>query len=586
MPSRLQFLVLFLLMSMGTTAQKRALVIPSDYPQDFFRNPLDIPIFLAGNFGECRPGHFHSGIDIKTKGKENQPVHAAAEGYVSRIKMEKGGFGHGLYITHPNGFTTLYAHLNNFSPAIQKYVKENQYEKQRWDVDLQLSPKQFPVKKGQLVAWSGNTGASTAPHLHFEIRNTKTEHPLNPELFGLPIADKLPPEPLEIAFYNGNIYENNPEFPVIFPVRKAGTIYKPAGITNDFGRLDKDTIVLKAGGIIGIGIRADDYMEGSDNSLTFYTADLYLDDSLQTKVVLDDIGYDVTRYINAYTDYATKFLKGKWIQCLFRLPGNKLNNIFGYLNSENGQLDISDKRAHKVAISITDDKGNESRISCYVRTEGGGEKSAAPVASVNHFSINKPNLFGDPNVSFSLAPGQLYDDIDFIYSKTDGQNTYSDIYKLHNPSVPIHHNFDLMIKPTRPIPFDLRTKVVTMYSDGKDQDGRAATVQDGGWYRAAVRNFGSYWLDLDTLPPVIKSFQKNGANLAKAGQITFEVKDAATSVKKFSGYIDDHWVCFEQHGSSFFYKFDEHCPKGKHQLVFKAEDESGNASSFNLNFTR
>src|SRR5438128_4590507 len=106
------------------------------YPQGYFRNPLSIPILLAGNFGECRPGHFHSGIDIKTLGHENEPVYAAADGYVSRIKMEPGGFGHGIYITHPNGYTTLYAHLNNFVPKLQARVRAAQYAKESWTVDL------------------------------------------------------------------------------------------------------------------------------------------------------------------------------------------------------------------------------------------------------------------------------------------------------------------------------------------------------------------------------------------------------------------------------------------------------------------
>ncbi|MEO6833295.1 MAG: M23 family metallopeptidase, partial [Chitinophagaceae bacterium] len=143
--------MILLLASFSASAQ------PPHYPQHYFRIPLDIPVELAGNFGECRPGHFHSGMDIKTKGTENHPVHAAADGYVSRIKMEPGGFGHGLYITHPNGFTTLYAHLNNFNPALQAYVRQHQYEQESWTVDLQLTPSQFPVKKGQLIAYSGNT---------------------------------------------------------------------------------------------------------------------------------------------------------------------------------------------------------------------------------------------------------------------------------------------------------------------------------------------------------------------------------------------------------------------------------------------
>ncbi len=565
---------LLLLLPAFAMAQKSTIQNIPAYPQDYFRNPLDIPIFLAGNFGECRPGHFHSGIDIKTKGEENEPVHAAGDGYVSRIKMEKGGFGHGLYITHPNGYTTLYAHLNNFSPAIQKYVKDKQYEKQRWDVDLQLTPSQFPVKKGDQIAWSGNTGASTAPHLHFEIRNSKTEHPLNPELFGLTIVDNIAPLIKEIAIDTGNIYESTPLF---IKVTNNNIVARPVK-----GLLDTFTGPLP--GMIGIGINADDFMNGSDNSLTFYTAQLYMDDKLQVQVTLDDIGYDETRYINAYADYRTKELYKKWVQSLFQLPGNQLNGIFSNLNGSKGRLDISDGKAHKIEIVLTDDRNNETRVPFYIR-------STKPTAaqSVNTagtlFAVNKVNSYKDNDIAFSLDERQLYDDIHFVLNRRSGDGL-SDKFGIHYSYVPLHHNFDLMIKPNKLISFALRSKVVLMYTDGKDEDGRAAKTDDNGWYKAAVRNFGTYWLAIDTVPPVIKSAQKEGAIMSKAKQILFTVKDATTSVKTFNGYIDDKWVCVEQHGSAFFYKFDEHCSKGKHTFVLKADDENGNSSAYKLTFTR
>ncbi len=552
------------------------------YPQDYFRNPLDIPIFLAGNFGECRPGHFHSGTDIKTLGKENQPVHAAADGYISRIKMEKGGFGHGIYITHPNGYTTLYAHLNDFVPAIQKYVRKEQYAKKRWDVDLQFTPDQFPVKKGQQIAWSGNTGASTAPHLHFEIRDAKTEHPLNPELFGLPIIDHIAPVPAEAAIYDmgTSIYEQDPVIVKLKKKDNAYTLFK----TNAERYAVKNDTLLVSGTSIGIGLNVDDYMNGSDNTIAFLTAKLYLDDSLQTEITLDDIGYDETRYINAYADYKTHEQKGRWIQCLFKLPGNHLDKIYTCLNAKKGALDIADNAVHQIKIVVTDDRDNTTDVVLYARHNNAF--IPPQVVPSTKFTSGQVNKFSDPNVKFSLDERQLYDNVNFIYRSTADSKAFSDRYQLHYSFVPVHHTFELQLKPNRPIPYDLRNKVVMMYTDGKDIDGRAATSADNGWYKAGVRNFGTYWLDVDTTAPVIKSMQKNGSNLSKAKQITFEVRDAATSVKTFSGYLDGKWICFEEHNHLFFYKFDDHCAKGKHELVFKAEDENGNTQTYRLNFTR
>ena len=562
-------LSIFLLLPSLARAQKTEAPL---YPQAYFRNPLDIPIFLAGNFGECRPGHFHSGVDIKTLGKEGQPVHAAADGYISRIKMEKGGFGHGIYITHPNGYTTLYAHLNDFIPALQKYVKKEQYEQKRWDVDILFRPDQFPVKKGQQIAWSGNTGASTAPHLHFEIRNTKTEHPLNPELFGLPVIDHLPPVPAEVAIYNmsTSIYEQTP---VLVTLKKQSGGYAVAG----------DTVNTDAG-MAGIGVNIYDFMEGSDNTIAYLNAKLYMDDSLQSELNLDNIGYDETRYINAFADYKTKELQHKWIQCFFKLPGNHLDSIYRFLNSNNGSLNVTDKAIHKVRIVFTDDRSNSTVVSFYLKPRD----HVAPPLGVQgmKFNANQSNTFSDPNVSFTLDNKQLYDNINFIFARIPYAKACSDKYQLHYAYVPVHHYFDLQVKPNKTIPFNLRSKVVIMYSDDKDEDGRAAAFEDNGWYKARVRNFGTYWLDIDSTAPVIKSLQKNGANLSKAKQIAFEVKDLVTSVRTFGGYLDGKWICFEQHGSSFFYKFDEHCSKGKHKLVFKAEDENGNAATYNLSFTR
>lgn len=560
-----------LLLTAAFTAHAQGPAGAPDYPQDYFRCPLDIPVFLAGNFGECRPGHFHSGADIKTKGVENQLVHVAADGYISRIKMAKNGFGHALYVTHPNGYTTLYAHLNHFVPAIQQYMEREQYKQHRWDVDLTVPPGQFPLKKGQLIAYSGNTGSSTAPHLHFEIRNTKTEHPLNPELFNLPLKDSRPPVATELAIYDGNksIYMQDPR---LIALHRNGDYYTPA----------HDTVSLNTS-LAGIALNVDDYMEGSDNTLAFYTAKVFMDDALQSQVVLDDIGYDETSYINAYADYKTHKQLGRWMQCFFLLPGNKLTSIYHNLNDQHGALLLSDGRVHKVRIEVTDDKNNTSVVHFFLMGSAAAERS---IPEGTLMQVNKPNTFSNEHVALSLKDDALFDDIDFQYAAIPYANALSDKYKIGDAYLPVHGSYILSIRPHEITPASLHDKVAMLYSDGKEVAGTAATITADGWCKATVGNFGTYWLAADTQPPAIKCFQKNGSNLAKAKQITFEAKDAMTSVKSFEGLLDGQWIAVEQHNDLFFYKFDAHCPRGKHTLVFTATDENNNKQTFRLTFTR
>jgi hypothetical protein len=539
------------------------------YPKDYFRNPLDIPIILAGNFGECRPGHFHSGIDIKTAGRENLPVFAAAEGYISRIKMEPGGFGHGLYITHPNGYTTLYAHLNNFTPAIQQYVRQEQYKKESWTVDLVMPPNQFPVKKGQQVAFSGNTGGSTAPHLHFEIRDTKTEHPLNPQLFGFSIPDTRPPVPLKLAVYDRSvsIYNDNP---ILFNLTRKGNYYQPA----------KDTILVYDQS--GFGIEVNDFMNGSENTLAFYTAAWSVDEVPQGRIRLDDIGYDETRYLHAYADYKTKQVKKIWLQCLFRLPGNALNKIYEELNTDRGEIIMPDNEAHKLTITLTDVYGNQSLVRCWIKR---GVTTSTPACN-DLFTAGTANRSSHPNISYQLEPPALYDNVCQLFSTTGKEGLFSDIFQVGPAYAPVHTYFELQLKPGTPIPFDLRNKIALVYSDQKDQSGKAATPTEKGWYKASVRNLGQYWLVADTIAPTIRPATAWVKDQRKAKRLSFVVRDEITSVRSFRAELDGKWILFEQHGSNWFYEIDSRCPKGPHTLVVKATDENGNVSTATYSFER
>ncbi|HEX8019665.1 M23 family metallopeptidase, partial [Mucilaginibacter sp.] len=189
----------------SNTFAQNNIIQSRQYPQNYFRYPLDLtPPTTAGSFGELRPAHFHSGLDFKTNQRTGYPVHAAAEGYISRVRVQFGGFGRAIYITHPNGYTTVYGHLESFSPAVIDLVKKYQYEHQTYEADFNLTSTQVPVKKDEVVAISGNAGASAGPHVHFEIRDSKTEETINAQLFGLTIPDKVPPTITSIGIYHLN----------------------------------------------------------------------------------------------------------------------------------------------------------------------------------------------------------------------------------------------------------------------------------------------------------------------------------------------------------------------------------------------
>ena len=278
------FILFFTMQSFFVQAQK-------NYPQHYFRDPLNIPIQLASNFGELRPDHFHMGLDIRTQGRENLPVFAAADGYISHIKIEKYGYGRAIYITHPNGYTTVYGHLNFFYAALEKYLTNKQYKDESWKQDFDLPAGLFTVTKGQFIANSGNTGGSQGPHLHFEIRDTKTGNNLDPLLFGFDMADKIAPVIYGLYWYDRrySIYSLSPEQ---IPIIKTNNFYTT-----------KNKIAKVGSPVVTLGLRMEDLNNASPFKFGVYHTALYMDDSLLFEFNLDNFSYDDTRYVNACMDY-------------------------------------------------------------------------------------------------------------------------------------------------------------------------------------------------------------------------------------------------------------------------------------------
>lgn len=542
-----------------------------NYPQNYFRNPLDIPVKLAGNFAECRPNHFHTGLDLKTNEQENMNVYAAADGYVSRISISHSGYGNAIYITHPNGYTTLYGHLNDFFPALQTYIADQQYNKESWNLDINLSPQQFPVKKGQFIAYSGTTGGSTGPHLHFEIRDTRTEHVLNAALFGIDYTDDLAPIAKSIAIYmRGSVYEQNAK---IYALKKVGNNYTVSKVIN------------AAGGTIRVAVKADDYMNGSPNTLGVYEMKLYMDDSLQAAWRLDDIDFDENRYVNAFADYKLKEESKGWYQTLFRTSGNKLSN-YTYLNRHNGEIDISDGKQHKIRIELKDARGNKSVVQFKVFS-----RTAIPVKNCNSWQPGLEHSINTKAISFQCNATALYDDICFSYSEQVSKKGISKAVQLMNTKVPLQNESILKVKLTKALPVNLKNKLVFIHHvkaaalPGNNPQDAAAAIYDNGWAKASIKTFGNYYVDIDTIAPTIKALQKEG-DLTNAKTIRFTVTDNLTSVQQFRAELDGKWLRFVRAGDTYTYTFDEHCSPGDHNLVIKASDENNNERKLIFTFNR
>lgn len=540
------------------------------YPQGYFRNPLNIPIELAGNFGELRPNHFHSGIDIKTAQRENLPVHAAADGYVSRVNVSHSGFGYALYITHPNGYTTLYAHLNGYYPALAAYIKQQQYKLESWAGSFDIPAGMFPVKKGDFVAWSGNTGGSAGPHLHFEIRNTKSEKPLNPMLFGFDIPDTRTPEVFRIALYDmeKSIYEQTP---LMLPVKKVNGDY-----------VTTQPVVKVRASQAGIGINAIDRQSNSANANGIYEVLLFDNDVPSIGFQLDDIGYEETRYINAHVDYKVKKGGGPYLQLVFSLPGNNLG-IYHDIKGD-GTIDLSDGAAHPVKLLVKDAYGNSSTVKFSL------QQSGEPVASAGCANTMYPesrNIFENNQVEFYLDEAALYDRICFNYRElpNSGPKAYSNTYRLHTALVPIHDYYTLRLKPTREIPASLTSKVV-MVRSGLGE-GVSATTLVNGWYEGKFRDFGDFHLEIDTVAPSVTTVGglKNGSNLSKATKLSFTMSDAS-GIKNYRATLDGKWLLLSRRGNVLTYAFDEHCSEGAHTLQLAVTDEAGNEKVHTFTFKR
>jgi hypothetical protein len=540
------------------------------YPQHYFRNPLDIPMELAANFGELRPNHWHMGLDIRTEQREGLSVYAAAEGYVAYIGVRPQSFGRFIIINHPNGYSTLYAHLNDFNPQLQQYVWDKQHELESWAVELDIPEEKFPVRKGQFIAYSGNTGGSQGPHLHFEIRETKTDRSLNPLLFGFPVQDNVPPAISKVAMYDRSLgtYYQTPKF---FPLKKT-----------DSGYIIPKTRVIKTGlNKISFAIQATDRYTGSQNPNGIYTARIFMDDDRISEFILDKIDYPESEFINAQIDYRY-YKSGKgYLQHISPLPGDsgRVYNIY----NEDGTIMLNDTLPHSITIEAGDVQGNFSTLRFNIQYDDSLGVNQSKNLTSSDFLPNYVNVFEKPDFEAYLPEGCIYDTIQPVYYKTNAvsTNALSTLHQLNDNSFPVHEELSIRIKPTKEIRSEWSDKIIIQRNGGnaviKPQWQNNSSQK---WLSFKTGSFGSFVALLDLAPPVLSELGKGDTiNLSPASRILLSPTDIS-GIKKFRAELDSNWLMFtNDKGRNWVYYFDERCPYGVHHLKVTVEDLVGNVTT-------
>ncbi len=543
------------------------------YPQDYFSSPLNIPLQLAANFGEIRTNHFHMGLDIRTQSRENLPVFAAADGYISRISIQEYGFGRVIYITHPNGYITLYAHLNSFYPELENYTKARQYENESWQQDFTLHPNQCKVSKGQFIAYSGNTGASQGPHLHFEIRDTETGNNLNPELFNFDIPDNIAPTLYGVYWYDRRFST------YMASAEKIPVTFKNKEYTNNI-------TAEVASPLISLGIRAEDKSNNSPFIFGIYKAELWVDDSLVNAFELNNLSYNETRYMNACVDYTRWVSNRQSIQHLSALPGNHIS-IFSK-TAANGVIIFTDTLLHNIKIFVSDVSGNISTVKLHLRYNPAVEKNYVYPANSIACVPDRINELSSANARVQFSKDVFYDAVPFTLTEQQGAEAMqvSPYINLHNNLVPVHDYYEIMIKSGLPDYNPLRYRTVMQLISGKSEDIVKGEWL-GNWMKGSFNALGKVRLLIDTVPPEIKTFIWNkDSTFSGEKNLIIKCSDNLKKVNSFRAEMDGKWLLFSKKGGYFMYKFDEHCLPGSHVLNISVSDVAGNKSTQSFCFTK
>jgi hypothetical protein len=549
-----------------------SLLAQVEYPKDYFRSPLDIPMQLSGNFGELRPNHFHAGFDLKTNQKEGLNVYAVADGYISRIKISTFGNGKTIYITHPNGYTSVYGHLLRATDSIEDFIKRTHYKEQSFEIEVFLKPGQMTVKKGQRIALSGNTGASEGPHLHFEFRDNITENIINPMLFGFDkmLKDTKKPSLSSIYVYplDNETVVNQSKRPLILNLKlqKDGTYLADPVLAN---------------GKIGFGINAFDYDDVSFNKNGVYKVQSFSSGTPSFGYQFDTYSFGEMRYINAFIDYPRYKTTQQRVQKLFML--NPFNLSIIKTDASNGILAVIPNLDATYRIEVSDFFGNMTTVSIPVQYQlAPAIVPQVPIISKYFVKAKNDSNFEKDNMSVFFPAGTFYDDFNLNF---DVQN---DTLLLDKDTTPAHTNFTITITDKKHTDAQ-REKLYIASINGKRR-GYNTTYRKDSIFTTKVKTLGKYALVLDTIAPKISIAKPiEGKWLTANKSIQFTISDDLSGIKSYNGYLNGKWMLFEYDNKTrkITHNFsDGIVAEGANELKIIVMDNLGNSTIFETRFFR
>jgi len=545
-----------LLFFIGSVQSGYAQETDTDKPS--FIPPFDFPITFSGNFGEIRANHFHGGLDFKTGGTIGKPVRALADGYISRIRVTHGS-GYVLDVAYDNGYSTINRHLSAFVGDVARRVEDLQYEKESWEVEITPEPDEYPVKAGQIIALSGNTGYSFGPHLHLDMIETATDEYIDPLPFFMnKVKDKTAPRAEGI---------------MLFPQPGKGVV---EGKQTQRAFPAHPTKPITAWGLIGAGIRAYDYMDGVQNKYGVKTVILEVDGEEVFRSTVDRFAYEENRYINSWThgQYMKSFIE----------PGNRLR-MLQTSNGNRGLVEINEERPYRFVYTLSDALGNTSKVRFTVQ---GQKTTIAPVEHREKYALkwDKVNYLQEPGLELVIPKGMLYDDVLLNYSVRADSGDIAFTYQLNDTRIPMHNACDLRIGLRRR-PVEDVTKYYVAGVTARGGKYRIGGKYEDGVMKVRIRDLGTYTVAVDTVPPVITPV--NQAQWGRTGKIIFKAKDKETGINTYRGTIDGKYALFGKPNSISGNLVCELDPKhvekgGKHVVEMTVTDGCGNRTTGQFEF--